>query len=159
MLKMSRWAALALVGALAGLGGGLAPIARAASLPGSITPLPNPPGAPERDVFLVTLPHSHAVPYLARFTFTDSQHQRVTATAGFRKMNNPYQYETAWSVPKVGHLEVQAYTRHHHLLAEGNFHVTKAHTSVVGRVGIGALFIGGSLWLWYRQQRFYRRKD
>lgn len=130
--------------------------AQAQTLPGKVTALPNPPGAPQRDVFLITLPHSRAVPARAVFQLTETNHGRITATATFKKLNH-YQYETYWAVPAEGHLRFQAYTADNHLVAEAQFPVTRAKTNVVGRLLLGAVFIGASLWLWWRQQRFYRR--
>jgi len=129
--------------------------ADAAALPGKVTALPNPPGAPQRDVFLITLPKSHEVPERAIFHFTGTNHTHITTTESFRKLNQ-YQYETLWAAPSIGHVSLQVYTKNNQLVARATFPVSKAKTNVVGRVVLGAVFIGASLWFWYRQQRFYR---
>lgn len=124
-------------------------------LAGKVTALPNPPGYPENDVFLVTLVHGHQVPAIAVIHFASSLGQHTTSSGTFKKVNH-YQYETVWSATAGGYVHFQAYTAHHQLVAEASYPVRKGHANSVGRIFIGALFIGGSLWFWWRQQRFSR---
>lgn len=126
-------------------------------LPGKMMAIPNPPGAPQNDSFVVTLPHSHAVPTRAVFLFRSKNRATSRAVGTFSKMNR-YQYSTSWKATHQGTVQVQAYTADNHLVAEKSFPVGKAHTNVVGRVILGVVLIGGSLWLWYRQQRIFRPK-
>ncbi len=128
---------------------------RSAPLPGKVTALPNPPGYPEHDVFLVTLVHGHQVPSIAVVQFTSTGGRRITSTGTFKKVNH-YQYETVWSATAGGYVQFRAYTARHQLVAEASYPVRKGHANAVGRIFIGALFIGGSLWFWWRQQRFSR---
>lgn len=130
---------------------------RAAALPGKITALPNPPGAPERDVFLITFAHPRAVPTSAVFHFSGKKHTHVTARESLRKLNT-YQYEALWAAPTQGSVTVDVYAKDSQLLASAGFPVGKAKTNVLGRVVLGAIFIGASLWFWWRQQRFYRSR-
>lgn len=124
---------------------------------GRITALPNPPGAPQRDVFLVTFPHSHhQVPTRAVFHFRKAGGSAVAITEPVRKVNT-YQYETQWAASSLGQVSLEIYTADNQLVAEAHYPVTQARTNVVGRVAVGALFIGASLWFWWRQQRFYRQ--
>lgn len=148
----------ALAAAAAGFLGLAAPHATyAAARPGRVTALPNPPASPERDVFLVTFPHSHhPIPSRAVFTFEAQGKKPLTTTVSLKRMNR-YQYETAWTPPSVGSLEFQAFTADNHLVAAAHYPVTKAKPNVIGRVVLGGIFIAGSVFLWYRQQRFYRR--
>ncbi len=132
-------------------------VSHAQSLPGKMMAIPNPPGAPQTDSFVVTLPHSRAVPKRALFLFQEKNHAPTRAVGTFQKMNR-YQYSTSWKATHQGTVKVQAYTADHQLVAEKSFPVGKAHTNVVGRVILGVVLIGGSLWLWYRQQRIFRPK-
>lgn len=129
----------------------------AATLPGKITALPNPPGAPQRDVFLVTFAKVHKVPSVAVFHFESKKHQHITAKESLRKLNT-YQYETYWAAPSQGHVDVAVYTASKQLVAQSHLPVEKAKQNVFGRVALGAVFIGASLWFWWRQQRFYRSR-
>lgn len=126
-------------------------------LPGKVTALPNPPAYPEHDVFLVTLVHAPKVPVVAVIHFVSATGQRSTSTNAFKKVNR-YQYETVWSATSSGHVQFLAYAARHQLVAEASYPVRKGHANVAGRVFIGALFIGGSLWFWWRQQRFSRSR-
>lgn len=128
----------------------------AASLPGRLHALPNPPGAPQHDTFLVTVPHHQVVPNQAVFTFTGAG-QHSTTKESFKKLNQ-YQWETVWVGKQQGHLAVRVYSTQHQLIAQAHYRVDKARNNPVGRVVIGALFIGVSLWFWYRQQRQFRRR-
>lgn len=132
-------------------------MAYASTLSMHVKALPNPPGAPQRDLFLVTFLHGHhPIPVTAEFHLVTSNGKRVHASAALRRLNS-YQYETAWSVPERGQLTLDVYAAHQTLLASETYPVAKAKPNVVGRVVVGALFIGASLYFWWRNQRFYRR--
>ena len=118
--------------------------------------LPDPPAAPHPDTFLVTVAHGGFVPQKAVFDFKSAAGQTSTNTETFQKLNH-YQYQATWRAPQVGHVTVHVYGKGHALLAEGSYPVKKAHASAGGRIVIGAVFIGASLWFWRRQQRYYRR--
>ncbi|NMP21047.1 hypothetical protein [Sulfobacillus harzensis] len=152
---MKRFLAMMLMAGVAWLA--IPSITQAATLPGKLMALPNPPGAPQLDAFVVTLPHSHEVPARAVFTFTGQGHH-TQATARFKKLNQ-YQYRAYWRAANQGTVRVQAYTAGNHLVAAASFPVTKAHTNVVGRVILGVVLVGGSLWLWYRQQKMFRPRN
>lgn len=141
---------------LATLSLGLSTKTYAAALPGRITALPNPPGAPQRDVFLITFAKAHAVPARVVFHFKGGHHKNLTVTEPLKKLYAK-QYETLWAAPSIGHLNIQVFSSHNQLLAQAVFPVAKAKTNVIGRILIGAIFIGVSLWFWWRQQRFYRQ--
>ena len=157
---MSRpsWRRILLIGAgLAAIAATSPGIAYASAMPARLKVLPNPPGAPQRDVFLVTFPHPHhPVPTTADFHLTPRSGKPVDANTTLRRLN-AYQYETAWVVPEQGHLTVNIYAADDTLVAAGAYPVAKAKPDVVGRVVVGALFIGASLYFWWRNQRFYRR--
>jgi hypothetical protein len=127
----------------------------ATALPGKLTALPNPPGAPERNIFLVTFPHGHATPVEAVFHFHPSHGSRQTIVAPLKKLNR-YQYEAVWTAVALGRVQVKVYGRHQALLAQDQYPVVQAKPDVVGRVIVGGLFIAVSLWFWRRQQRYYR---
>lgn len=132
-------------------------IAYASTLPAYLKALPNPPGAPQRDLFLVTFQHAHhPSPTTVDFHLTAINGKHVNARAPLRHLNS-YQYETAWAVPERGRLTVDVYGSHQTLLASETYPVAKAKPNLVGRVVVGALFIGASLYFWWRNQRFYRR--
>lgn len=129
----------------------------AASLPGLLHPLPNPPGAPQTDTFLVTIPHHNVVPTRAIFTFHNHSGGRSTETSTLKKLNK-YQYEATWRASTQGHVRIRVYSPKNQLVAEGRYPVVKSKTNPVGRVVIGAVFIGVSLWFWWRQQRYARQR-
>lgn len=131
-------------------------VASASQYPASIHALPNPPGAPGNDTFLVTVPHHRVVPVRAVFRFTNRSGQGSTNSLPFKKLNQ-YQWMTVYRAGTEGRLTVDVYSAQHQLLAAASYPVAKSKNSPVGRLVIGALFIGISLWFWWRQQRFYRR--
>jgi hypothetical protein len=130
---------------------------QAAQYPAIIHALPNPPGAPENDTFLVTVPHHRVVPDHAVFHFISSTGQRSTSTEPLKKLNQ-YQWETVYHANSQGRLSVDIYAAHQKLIAAASYPVGKSKNSPVGRIVIGALFIGVSLWFWWRQQRLFGRR-
>ncbi len=152
------WKRMLFVGAgLAALAAASPGIAYASAESAHLKALPNPPGAPQRDLFLVTFAHPHhTVPTIADFRLVTKNGKSLNASAALRRLNS-YQYETAWDVPERGRLTVDVYGARHTLLASEVYPVGKAKPNVVGRVVVGALFIGASLYFWWRNQRFYRR--
>ncbi len=134
----------------------LAPPALAAKLPGSVHPLPNPPGAPQTDTFLITIPHHNVVPMRAVFTFRDQGGSHSTQTSSLKKLDK-YQYEALWRATAQGQVRVRVYAAQNRLIASGAYRVGPSKENPIGRVLVGALFIGGSLWFWWRQQRYSRR--
>lgn len=138
------------------LGVGVPAAAMAAHSPANIHALPDPPGAPETDTFLVTVPHHQAVPSRAVFRFTSLAGHQTTVTEPFKKLNQ-YQWETIFAAKSEGHLTLDVYTAGGHLIAKDSYPVSRSKNNPFGRIVIGALFIGVSLWFWRRQQKFYRR--
>lgn len=128
----------------------------AASLPGTLHPLPNPPGAPQTDTFLVTIPHHQVIPTRAVFHFRGNPGEHSTTESGLKKLNR-YQYEATWHARSTGHVTVRILSNKNQLIAQGRYRVTKSKASPVGRILIGAVFIGISLWFWWRQQRALKR--
>ncbi len=147
---------LAAIGATTGLVIALAAgTGMAAALPGMVKAIPDPPGAPQLNEFLVTLPHPHATPTRVVFRFT-SQSGVTTSVAEPLKYHDKYQYLTTWKAIQQGRVSVKVYARNHQLLAEGDYQVAKSKVNPDGRIIVGALFIGASLWFWWRQRRLYR---
>lgn len=122
-----------------------------------LTPVPNPPGAPEKDTFLITVPHSHKVPHTAVFRFVSPAGQHSTSTSPLKPLGNKIQYEAVWTAKQQGHVEVQVYTASHELMVEASYPVKKAKVHMAGRVIVGALFIGAAMWMWWRQRRWSMR--
>lgn len=130
----------------------------AATLPGHITALPNPPGAPQRDIFLITLPHPAMVPRDVTVRLRASDGKLTETHLAVKTIpNDKRQYEADWLATQTGHAQVSVYTNSHQLLAQATYKVARAKPHVFGRVIVGALFIGASLWFWWRQQRMVRQ--
>lgn len=129
----------------------------AASLPGTLHPLPNPPGAPRTDTFLVTIPHRQVIPTRAVFRFRGKPGEQSTTQSGLKKLNR-YQYVATWNARSTGHLSVRILSNQNQLVAQGQYRVAKSKASPVGRILIGVVFIGVSLWFWWRQQRTLKRR-
>ena len=126
--------------------------AGAATLPGMVKALPNPPGAPQLNVFLVTVPQLTIVPTKAVLRFTPRLGKAVILSLPL-KHPDKYQYELFWKASQEGRVLVSIYTAHHQLVAQDAYPVTKSHDKPTGRIIVGTIFIGGSLWFWWRQRR------
>ena len=127
----------------------------ASSLPGMIKAIPNPPGAPQQNAFIITIPHPHVVPTTAIFDFVSKSKVRTTISEPLTHPDK-YQYQAYWKASQQGHVSITVYDAKHQLVAEENYPVTKSTYNPAGRIIVGALFIGASLWFWRRQQRLVR---
>ena len=153
--RMRRLGTVAAVSAIFVGSAAVPAVALAAPTPfiAKLNAVPNPPGAPQPDTFLITVPHSRKAPQHVVFRFTNQSGQTTTTSEPLKKLNK-YQYQVIWPAKERGHVRVQVYTANRQLMVQANYPVAKAKVNVTGRVLVGAMFIGAAVWMWWRQRRW-----
>lgn len=151
---LTRAVTLAGLGLLLGVGF-INPV-HAAAKDISVTALPNPPEAPARDVFLISVIHrppaglpNHVIIQLRGRV---NQTERVSL-----KKTHTVQYQAIWSLPATGKVTVIVETQNNTVLARQTYPVKPTKPNIVGKIVVGGIFILVSLYFWRRQQKFYRR--
>ncbi|AEW06352.1 hypothetical protein Sulac_2891 [Sulfobacillus acidophilus DSM 10332] len=118
---------------------------------------PQPPEALVRNVFLITTPVTHGLTPQSLIIRYQGGGHRLTVRL---TLSHPAtgEWEALWAPPAPGRMTAEVEAAHGVVLTTKSYPVVKPKPQRTARIIVGALFIGLSLWYWWRMQRFYRRR-